>query len=321
MQTFRLALHAAYACGHSGVCCTSGWAIPVERHRQPRLAARAEALTTTRITWLTPAPGGAPDEVAGVLAQRTDGACVFHAQGRGCLVHDARPVSCEHFPFVVVVDPRGVHVSLSHYCPTAAALLFSRDASLEIVAGDPVLPDGRLPEGLDAREALPPVAGGAGTPRLMEWNEVSAWEQQAVRRWAASACETPPTPDAAALAAVYATVPAGLPAWYVPADLTGAWVRWGLTGWHTWHTVIGRYLAARVVASWALHLGEGVALVDASVAQARNVLQGEVARICGAEQAPLTQARLTRAIRQADLLLLHHADLRALADLAANTLS
>jgi Fe-S-cluster containining protein len=320
VRTFRLGLHAGYACEHSGVCCTSGWAIPVERHRQPAMAARAGALTDPRITWLTPAPAGAPDEVAGVLAQRPDGACVFHGAAGGCLVYEARPVSCEHFPFVVVLDPRGVHISLSQYCPTAAALLFHHEASLDIVAGDPVLPEGRLPEGLDAREALPPVASGSGAPRLMAWSEVSVWEQDAVRRWGASTQTPPPSPDAAALMDIYATVPPALPPWYVPADLEDSWHRWGADGWHRWHAVIGRYLAARVVASWALHLGEGVALVDASVAQARQVLQAEMVRVCSADRAPLTRARMTQALRRADLLLLHHGDPRALAGVAANTL-
>jgi Fe-S-cluster containining protein len=320
VRTFRLALHAAYACGHSGVCCTSGWAIPVERHRQPLLAARTDVLTGARITWMTPAPAGAPDEVAGVLAQRADGACVFHAQGRGCLVHDARPASCEHFPFVVVLDPRGMHVSLSHYCPTAAALLFRGDASLAIIDGAPVLPDGRLPEGLDAREALPPAVSGPGPLRLMDWSEVSAWEQAAVWRWADASRVVPQCPDAAALVEIYGTVPAGVASWQVPDTLGDAWARWGISGWQAWPDVIGRYLAARVVASWAMHLGEGVALVDASVALARQVLQGEISRTCGTDEGPLTQARLTRAIRQTDLLLLHHADPRALADVAADTL-
>lgn len=272
------------------------------------------------MVWMTPAPAGAPDDVAGVLAQRTDGACVFHAQGRGCLVHDARPVSCEHFPFVVVVDPRGIHVSLSHYCPTAAALLFRGDASLAIVDGAPVLPDGRLPEGLDARDVLPPAAPGPGPPRLMDWSEVSAWVQAAVWRWAAAAGETPAPPDVAALIEIYGTVPTGVASWQVPDALGDAWARWGISGWQAWPGVIGRYLAARVMASWALHLGAGVALVDASVAQARQVLQAEIARVCGADQGPLTEARLTRAIRQTDLLLLHHAEPRALAEVAANTL-
>lgn len=320
MQTFRLALHAAYACGHSGACCRSGWAIPVERSRHAALAARAASLGGARVEWLTPAPIGAPEDVAGVLAQGDDGACVFHAPGTGCLVHAARPASCEHFPYVVVIDPRGVHVSLSHYCPTAASLLFHPEASLAIVAGAPIVPDGRLPEGLDARDALPPVAGGSGPARLMDWADVTAWEQAAVYRWAESARAVPLSPHEGILADAYAAVPAGLPAWQVPPSLKEGWTRWGAAGWGDWHLVIGRYLGARVMASWALHLGEGVSLVDASVAQARCVLQAEVVRACIAGDGPLTRDRLTQAIRQADLLLLHHADPRALAEAAADTL-
>lgn len=129
--------------------------------------------------WLVPAGSDAPPDVAGVLAFGPGGGCVFHApkesrpafstavstangapaddQRGGCLVHALRPSSCVHFPFVCVSDPRGVHVTLSHYCPTAAALLFDADGPPRKVSGPPV-PVGTVePEGLDAREALPPV--------------------------------------------------------------------------------------------------------------------------------------------------------------------
>jgi Fe-S-cluster containining protein len=148
-------MHVPYACRHAGACCSSGWPIPIERVRVPSAASlRADA------SWLR-AADGAPDDVAGVLAQSDSGHCVFHRGG--CEIqhahgHSALPTACQHFPRVVLLDGRGTFVSLSHYCPTAADLLFTYEGRVEIVEGPDALPAGE-PEGLDAREVLPPLLG------------------------------------------------------------------------------------------------------------------------------------------------------------------
>ena len=112
----------------------------------------------------------------GVLPRDEHGACVFH-NGR-CTVYEHRPLSCVHFPYVCLIDARGVHVTLSHYCPTAASLLFEHEGPIEIVEGPSPVPALEIPEGLDARESLPPLRE---PNRLMSFDEFSNWERDELR--------------------------------------------------------------------------------------------------------------------------------------------
>src|SRR5207344_2496571 len=100
-----------------------------------------------------------------------------------CSAYAHRPLSCVHFPYVCLIDQRGVHVTLSHYCPTAASLLFDHQGPIEIVEGPSPVPELEIPEGLDAREALPPLAS---SERLMTFAEFSAWEQERVQGFTGS---------------------------------------------------------------------------------------------------------------------------------------
>jgi hypothetical protein len=185
VRTFWLSMHVPYACRHAGACCSSGWPIPVERER----VAAISVLRHDR-SWLRRVVD-APADVSGVLALSNAGHCVFHR--RGCEIqhafgHRALPTACQHFPRVVLIDPRGVSVTLSHYCPTAAELLFTHEGPVTIVEGPPVLPEGD-PEGLDARDVLPPLlvaARASASSRhfassvLMDWDGYRAWEEHMV---------------------------------------------------------------------------------------------------------------------------------------------
>ncbi len=72
-----------------------------------------------------------------------------------------------------LIDARGVRVSLSHYCPTAAAMIFDDDGPVTIVDGPPAVPGRAVPEGLDARAALPPRL----TDRVLtDLEGLTAWE-------------------------------------------------------------------------------------------------------------------------------------------------
>ena len=115
----------------------------------------------------------------GTLPRDANGACVFH-DGH-CTVYAHRPLSCVHFPYVCMIDPRGVHVTLSHYCPTAAALLFEHDGPIEVVDGPSPVPLLEIPEGLDARESLPPIDTRSDKPRLLSWEEFSQWERDELK--------------------------------------------------------------------------------------------------------------------------------------------
>ena len=182
-----LNFHVDYACRHSGMCCTSGWPIPVERSAvsliEETIARKVIPLQV--VPWYVPS-GDAPDEVAGLLSVRENGHCVFfEAGGPGCSIHDVKPAGCVHFPYVCLIDQRGVHVNLSHYCPTAAAMLFEHDGPIAIVDGPPPVGEGEV-EGLDARESLPPTFAKATAdrpgeaPRLMSWGDLDAWQRDQI---------------------------------------------------------------------------------------------------------------------------------------------
>jgi hypothetical protein len=173
VKTFWLSMHVPYACRHAGACCSSGWAIPLETTRVQAIRGLRE-----HDDWLIAAPG-APPEIAGVLALSAAGHCVFHGpecQIQHRLGHAALPSACQHFPRECLIDARGVFVTLSHYCPTAAELLFEHSGGVEIVDGPAAVANG-APEGLDARDALPPLL----TPgMLMDLDGYAAWEAHAV---------------------------------------------------------------------------------------------------------------------------------------------
>ena len=160
MRYFWLNFHLPYACRHSGACCTAGWPIPVEPERAI-LIKKGDRLED------------------GILPRSDTGSCVFHEDR--CTVYEHRPMSCVHFPYVCMIDPRGVHVTLSHYCPTAAALLFDHAGLIEVVEGPSPVPLLEIPEGLDARESLPPVDTRSAEPRLLSWEEFSQWERDELR--------------------------------------------------------------------------------------------------------------------------------------------
>ena len=133
-----LGAHGDYLCRHAGACCSAGWAIPVEpdvssllvvhfgaRLGQERIFVSREGFQKRLHT------AGIPTERRRCLAFRqATGACVFFEGDRGnlCAIHrelgvESLPMACRQFPRVVLEDPRGTLISLSHFCPTAAALL------------------------------------------------------------------------------------------------------------------------------------------------------------------------------------------------------
>lgn len=249
---------------------------------------------------------GAPDEVAGVLAVAERGHCVFH-QAPGCAIHGALghaaiPSACQHFPRIALLDPRGVFVTLSHYCPTAASLLIDTPGPVTIVEGPPALPDGEIPEGLDARDALPPLE----TPRrLMGWASYAAWERRAVKLLTeasapraalnALAPNTPGPSDETLLDIVRNAVPR--PYSWTPV-MAPARVDWRASS-----AGVGRYLAAHAFASWMAYQGNGLRCTVLYLHLVLAVLKSELGR----------GDSLLDAIRQADLVLRHLADRQALA--------
>lgn len=191
-RVFSLSIHADYRCRHSGACCTADWDVPVElpiyrtladavARRQLRVSAAAGSLEPFIVEPDLPEGAGA------MLERTTAGECVFFDNGsRLCIVHrdlgdTALPETCRHFPRVSVQDRRGTFVSLSHFCPTAASMLFRDDVPLAIVESPPAFPSGDYDGLIVTGDDLPPLLH----PRmLMDDAGYSAWEAHMVQRCA-----------------------------------------------------------------------------------------------------------------------------------------
>jgi hypothetical protein len=284
-------MHVPYACRHSGVCCSSGWAIAVEHTR-----ARAIGMLRGDGSWLWPAPDVPPD-VAGTIAVATGGHCTFHRDGceiQGAYGHAAMPVACQHFPREVLIDGRGVSVTLSHYCPTAADLLFDHAGPVEVVEGPPAVPAGE-PEGLDARDVLPPLLTDGV---LMDLEAYSAWEAHMV---AVLTADDGRTPDEALalLEGDLATMRRWRPGRHaLTEEISRLGARQTVAGQASAagnaDLVIRRYLAARAFASWMAYQAGGIAAVLRSLRFVLSALGDRRAHF------PLREA-----IRQTDLQILH----------------
>jgi Fe-S-cluster containining protein len=311
VKFFWLNFQLPYACRHSGMCCTSGWPIPVE----PVLVGSIEQTIVADVIplrvepWLVTSPD-LPADVAGTLALRDNAHCVFFEAGRsGCAIHDVKPASCAHFPFVCLLDARGVHVNLSHFCPTSTALLFEHNGPIDIVEGPSPLPSLEMLEGLDARDALPPVTPGSAE-QLMSWDDVDAWQRDCVRNARVSELEAD---DLQLFDHARAAVPAPLSWPDAPDDFDSLFFTAVAPAWPHFEDVLTRYAAAKAFASWSLYLGHGIEAAEQAARKAHAVLRVECARQCRAFGRPLDRELLMNAIEQSDLLLVHYADPERLA--------
>ena len=163
-RVFSLNVHASYACRNSGACCNAGWSIPVEAHLR----------SVVKADWLVPERGGACPEY-----DRRSGLCRIHRDhGETSL-----PASCYQFPRHALLDGRGTFVTLSHFCPTAAALLVDFDGPLSICDDPPAFPAWRVYEGLDARGEWPPLVK---PDVLFDHESFGKWERYLVETISAS---------------------------------------------------------------------------------------------------------------------------------------
>lgn len=185
---FVLSTHVPYACARSGACCSAGWDIPVDSERAERLRVAVEsgtlALPDGQDTWRTADPD-LPDGDVAVLTRRDDGGCVlFEPRPRpSCAIQSSHghawlPLACQQFPRVALADDRGVHVTLSHFCPTAAELLFTETDPVSIERDPPGFLDWPLAPGLDARGHWPPLLRPGVLATFETW---TAWEDFVVR--------------------------------------------------------------------------------------------------------------------------------------------
>jgi hypothetical protein len=312
----------------------------------------------------------APSDVAGVLASDRDGRCVFYARHEGesaaggCEIHRtlgpaALPSACQHFPRECLIDPRGVSVTLSHYCPTAASLLFSHAGPVTIVEGPPVLTSGD-PEGLDARDVLPPLLR---PELLMDHAAYHAWETHLVKSLTSSDNEpeqvlmaldhdartlcawrlqdgaltdvidalaahigrgTALDPDWACEQQLFASAVDSLVThtWSeYPGHAEATWHQRVARGWRAHRQVINRFLAAHAFACWMAYEGSGVVSHITRLRLVLAVLRAESIRRCVHEDGELDARLLTHAIRQTDLLIVHLVDRARLAAQLGNASS
>jgi hypothetical protein len=288
-----------------------------------------------------------------LLAADDSGRCRFLEPGGTCAVHrqighDALPVSCRLFPRVCLLAPRGVTITLSHYCPTAAGLLFADSGPLEVVRNPPGFPETSAYEGLDARGSPPPllrpgvwlgwdgherwerhvigVLDGDGPPepalaRLADQaEEARSWtiargpfggflEEVLGRPWSPDVRAAPlDAPDGDRL---WDDVLRSVPAPLRPAEPKRATGSAG--GWAGLDRPVRRYLAARAFGSWASVQGAGLRTSVRALQAARAVLERECDRASAAARRPLDRALLEEAIRRSDLLLVHLASPEVLA--------
>jgi Fe-S-cluster containining protein len=305
-NVFALGFHAEYRCRRSGACCTAGWDVPVEL---PVYRSLSEALVGGRLdiaasaaaTYPLIVTSDLPDGAAAILERTGRGHCVFYASdAKRCIVHrdlgePHLPTACRHFPRVSVQDRRGTFVSLSHFCPTAASMLFG-DGPVEIVAEPPAFPDTDYDGLIVTADDLPPLLH----PRmLMDLDGYPAWERHMVGR-CADIQERPETvlatlmrdadllrrwrPGSLTLSEAVWELPAEVvdggvgeielgPSLQrrdeviaaVPDDLTPAaddvgledvWTRHVRARWDDYRAPLNRYLAAKAFASWTTHNAE-----------------------------------------------------------------
>jgi hypothetical protein len=264
-----LDFHASYRCHHAGACCRAGWTIPFE--------------------------DGA------IAARDRHGACSFFDDAaRSCAIHathgmHALPVTCRMFPRVVLHDMRGTFLSLSHFCPTAARLLFDAPGDATIVEAPAALADVGDLEGLDARGEWPPLLR-AGV--LMDPASYGAWERSAcalLTRGGGS-----PSESLAALDDVTAQITAWTPGSRGLLDTVHAVFERHertLASDSRDRTVVAitRWLAARLFGAWTAYQGDGLAATLRFLRSCLDTLEREMAE----------DGDTLAAIRRSDLLVVH----------------
>jgi Fe-S-cluster containining protein len=349
-----LSIHADYRCRHSGACCNADWDVPVELpvYRSLDDAQKSGRLhVAPQSSALDPfvVEPDLPDDAAAMLERNQHGECVFfERESRLCVVHrdlghEALPATCRHFPRLAVRDRRGTFVGLSHYCPTAAEMLFRDDVRLTIVAAPGAFPPADY-EGLSvAADDLPPLLRPGV---VMDLEAYTRWEEHMVRRCADAA--TPEsalatlerdarrmrawTPDGPAMRdlvdalpaamddaptaasldaclAAFAQTMAAVPDDLRPAPdeqgLEPAFEEFVLPAWRAWSTPLRQYLAAKAFASWTAYQGRGLLSIVRGLEVALALVRVEAARACRDAGRPLDRERLLAAIRQADFILNH----------------
>ena len=287
-----------------------------------------------------------PSGCRSAFRRTASGVCWFRdADRRDCAIHRefgevCLASACRQFPRIAVLEPHQVSVSLSHYCPTAAALLFDPAPDFALVDRPIAFPANWPFEGLDARTAdspllRPGVLLGFDGLRTLESEAVSLFSAPGVREGLGRFCSAVAqirewTPARGAVPdlviAAFQEAARSTPRLTEPEDPRSILVRSIPPGSRipelpefspskralspAVDLALRRYLAARLIAGWILFQGEDLASVGTYLQLClATVLLFEGARdIAGPEP-----SRWLEAIRSADLWLVHYCDPELLA--------
>ena len=354
MAAFCLGIHARYQCRHAGACCQN-WAVPAEAH----VVAIVESRKLRRPGFSGPLflRVDRSEGRGWTVARDAHDDCVFFERdaGRLCVIHreaglDALPAACRHFPRRILRDVRGTFISLSHFCPTAAGLLLA-DGGLETVEAKPPLDLPPPLEGLDARDALPPLV----RPGLLcDLDGFQAWEQagiatfargdltadqalsviaaatDVVRAWqprdetmvarVARAFHATRSEDGTNAASqrrameIVSALSPGCAADLTPIDrFDDRWTRYVADHVAPFERAMKNYLAARLFANWIAYQGRGLrSIVEWLRTCAAVVRHNLLDRVLTSGSRPV-ESDYIEAVRSADLLLLHVLDTAAFA--------
>ena len=296
-----LSFHAAYQCQRTGVCCSANWKIPFD-------------LAELRAVAALPIASGALERTAdGGSAVVSGGRCSFletdAAGTHGCEIHRlgghrALPLTCRMFPRVVLHDTRGTFISLSHFCPTAAAMLFEPGPPVAIVDAPAALAGSDPLDGLDARDVWPPLLRPG---LMMDLESYDLWERLAVEL--VSRPDVRPRASLEALQNATARLMAWTPSAGVPlATAVGdafAALAPATAGVSDDERAVKRWIAARLFGSWIAYQGNGLYTIVRYLCACLDVFQVELAR----------GGRAREAIRRADHLIVHESSSQQLANL------
>ena len=355
VAAFCLDIHARYQCRHAGACCQN-WSVPVEPSVVEIVNARQ--LRRRGVGGALFVASADPHDSRDRIARDDRGDCVFFDRdaGRLCVIHreagvEALPSACRHFPRKVLKDARGTLISLSHFCPTAAAMLLT-PAPLATVFAQPPLRLTSPMEGLDASDGLPPLL----RPGLLcDIDGYEAWERAGIETFAhadlahdacidlvAAATEVIRDwrPGDGTLAERVSVAFRGAPQGHgadggshVRAIETVATLTAGRVGHdlapvesfdEKWQRHIGaqfeefdrgmrNYLAARLFANWFAYQGRGLRTIVEWLRTCAAVVRHQLLQRVLDAGSPPDLDDFIEAVRSADLLLLHVVDSAAFA--------
>lgn len=300
MASRCLSFHAGYRCRHSGVCCRAGWDLPFEPE---------ERETAERLHLVGSGAFQDGGEVS-FASRRNDGACVFLEDAEGAAMcgihraagHEVLPVACRMFPRVALHDPRGWTITMSHFCPTAAALLFENDDPVAVVVPSASVTDIGPLDGLDATNAIPPLLRDGV---LMDLESFSEWESQAIR--VLTAVGEAPASGLARLETITDELARWTPGTTLIDAVRAAFQTSPGDGADAPESrearAVKRWLAAHLFGNWIAYQGRGLRTIVRYVRACLDVYMVEVAR----------DGNVLEAIRRSDFLIVHESDSQQIA--------